>query len=90
MTTEWVMGMGRQCLIVILSLAMPMLGVGMVVGVLMSIVQTVTAIKDQSLTTVIKIVSVIVAMLVSLPFIVNTLVAFTTNLFMALPMLVGK
>ncbi len=90
MTTEWIMGMGRQCLIVILSLAMPMLGVGMVVGVLMSIVQTVTSIKDQSLTVVVKIVSVICALLFSLPFIMNTLIAFVTNLFMSLPMLISK
>ena len=87
MTTEWIIGLGRQTLIVILSISFPMLGVGMVLGILMSIIQTVTAIKDQSMMTVVKIVGVVAAMLFSLPWIINTLMAFINNLFLSLPML---
>lgn len=87
MTTEWIIGLGRQTLIVILSISFPMLGVGMVLGILMSIVQTVTAIKDQSMMTVVKIVGVVSALLFSLPWIINTLMAFINNLFLSLPML---
>ncbi|MCD6460158.1 flagellar biosynthetic protein FliQ [bacterium] len=90
MTTEWVIALGRKSLIVILSLSMPMLGVGMVLGILMSVVQTVTSIKDQSMTTVVKIVGVVGALLLSLPWIINTLVTFINNLYLSLPMLVAK
>ena len=90
MTVEWVIALGRKSLIVILSLAMPMLGVGMFLGIFMSVLQTVTSIKDQSMTTVVKIVGVVAALLFSLPWIINTLVTFITNLFLSLPSLVGK
>ena len=87
MSTEWVIGLGRQTLIIILSISFPMLGVGMVLGIMMSIVQTVTAIKDQSMMTVVKIVGVVSALLFSLPWIINTMMAFVNNLFLSLPML---
>ncbi len=90
MTTEWVLGLGRETLIIILSVSLPMLGVGMVLGILMSIVQTVTSIRDQSMMTVVKIVGVVGALLFSLPWIINTMVSFVTNLYLSLPLLAGK
>ena len=90
MTVEWVIALGRKSLIVILSLAMPMLGVGMFLGIFMSVLQTVTSIKDQSMTTVVKIVGVVGALLCSLPWIINTLITFINNLYLSLPSLVAK
>jgi len=90
MTVEWVIALGRKSLIVILSLSMPMLGVGMFLGIFMSVLQTVTSIKDQSMTTVVKIVGVVGALLVSLPWIINTLVTFINNLYLSLPSLIAK
>lgn len=87
MTTEWILGLGKQTLFIILSISMPMLGVGMVLGILMSIIQTVTSIRDQSMMTVVKIAGVVCALLFSLPWILNTLIAFTTNLFLTIPTL---
>jgi flagellar biosynthetic protein FliQ len=69
---------------------MPMLGVGMVLGLVMSILQSVTALKDQSMMTVVKIVGVFGALMFSLPWIINTLVSFITNLFLSLPALVAR
>jgi len=90
MTTEWVMSMARQTIVITLSIAMPMLGVGMVLGLVMSILQSVTSLKDQSMMTVVKIVGVFGALLFSLPWIINTLVSFITNLFLSLPTLVTQ
>ncbi|MEW6535832.1 MAG: flagellar biosynthetic protein FliQ [Candidatus Auribacterota bacterium] len=90
MTTEWVMSMARQTIVITLSIAMPMLGVGMVLGLVMSILQSVTALKDQSMMTVVKIVGVFGALMFSLPWIINTLVSFITNLFLSLPALVAR
>lgn len=90
MTTEWVLGMARQTIVIILSISLPMLGVGMVLGIGMSIFQTVTSLKDQSMMTVVKIIGVFAAVIFSLPWIMNTLIAFVTNLFLSLPMFVAK
>ncbi len=90
MTIEWVIGLGRETMMMIMLISMPMLGVGVIIGILMSIVQTVTAIRDQTLMTVVKIVGVAAALLVSLPWIIRTLVSFMNNLFLLLPTLAGK
>jgi len=90
MTVEWVIGLGKETLMIIMLISMPMLGVGVIIGVLMSILQTVTSIRDQSIMTVAKIVGVAMAMLFSLPWIITTMVAFMNNLFLSLPSLVAK
>lgn len=90
MTIEWVIGLGRETMMMIMLISMPMLGVGVIIGILMSIVQTVTAIRDQTLMTVVKIVGVAAALLFSLPWIIRTLVSFMNNLFLLLPTLAGK
>jgi len=77
-------------MMMIMLISMPMLGVGVIIGILMSIVQTVTAIRDQTLMTVVKIVGVAAALLFSLPWIIRTLVSFMNNLFLLLPTLAGK
>jgi flagellar biosynthesis protein FliQ len=40
--------------------------------------------------TVVKIVGVVGALLFSLPWIINTMVSFVTNLYLSLPLLAGK
>jgi len=90
MSMEWVIGLGRHTLLVVLSLAMPMLLVAMGLGILMSVIQTVTSIREQSMMIVVKIVGVVGVLLVSLPWIFNTMISFINKLFSELPNLVAK
>ncbi len=46
---------GRQCLLVTVKLAMPVLAAGLIVGVMISILQAATQIQEQTLTFVPKI-----------------------------------
>ncbi len=89
MTTEFVLGLGREAITLTLLVAAPMLILGLVVGVAISIIQAVTQIQEMTLTFVPKIVVVALAFLIFLPWIINMLVGFTTRLFTNIPMLTG-
>lgn len=87
MTTEFVMGLGREAVMITLMSAAPMLVLGLLVGVTISILQAVTQIQEMTLTFVPKIVAVALAFLVAFPWILNMIVDFTTRLFVNLPAL---
>jgi flagellar biosynthetic protein FliQ len=89
MTTEFVLGLGREAIALTLMVAAPMLVLGLLVGVAISILQAVTQIQEMTLTFVPKIVAVTLAFLLFLPWIINLLVGFTTRLFTNIPMLTG-
>jgi flagellar biosynthetic protein FliQ len=72
-----------------LMVAAPMLVLGLLVGVAISILQAVTQIQEMTLTFVPKIVVVTLAFLLFVPWIINMLVGFTTRLFTNIPMLAG-
>ena len=72
-----------------MKIALPMLLVGLVVGLLVSIFQAVTQIQEQTLSFVPKLVAVSAAFLVALPWLLQLLIRYTTELFRSLPNLVG-
>ncbi|MBS0196857.1 MAG: flagellar biosynthetic protein FliQ [Planctomycetes bacterium] len=71
----------RNALIVALKISMPVLLAGIVVGLVISVVQSVTSIQDQTLSSVPKIVVMIVAAAVLLPWVVQRLIEYSTELF---------
>lgn len=87
MTAQYVLGLGHDAVILTLLVAAPMLGFGLVVGLLVSIFQAATQIQEMTLTFIPKIVAVAVALLFFLPWIVNKLVTFTSQLFNSIPTL---
>lgn len=89
MTPEFVIGFARQAIELTLLIALPMLGIGLVVGVLVSIVQAATQIQEMTLTFVPKIVSIFLALLFSFPWIMDKMITFTRDLFLNLPNYVG-
>lgn len=72
----------RDTLIEAIRIAMPILMAGVVIGLIISIVQSVTSIQDQTLTFVPKILVMIGVAVVLLPWIVARLMEFATELFM--------
>ncbi len=67
----------REMLIITLKIAAPILLAGIVVGLVISILQAITSIQDQSLALVPKIVAMIVVAVLLLPWIVERLVEYT-------------
>jgi len=86
MNVDQVIGMGAEAIKVTLLLAAPMLIVGLVVGLIISIFQAVTQIQEMTLTFVPKIVAVLVGLIIALPWMINLLVTYTQNLFNSIPM----
>ncbi|WP_291330059.1 flagellar biosynthesis protein FliQ [Desulfovibrio sp. UCD-KL4C] len=85
MTPEFVIGFARQSIELSLTLALPMLGVGLVVGIFVSIIQAATQIQEMTLTFVPKIVSMFIALLIAFPWIMDKMIDFTRNIFLNLP-----
>jgi len=71
----------RQTLIMALIIASPMLLTGLIVGVTVSLMQTVTQIQEQTLTFIPKIVSMVVALILLAPWIGHQLLSYAAALF---------
>jgi flagellar biosynthetic protein FliQ len=81
MSEALLMTLARQSLETLLTITTPMLVVGMIVGISISILQVVTSIQDATLAFVPRAIAVFVVFLVSLPWVVHKFVAYTTSLF---------
>jgi len=81
MTPEFVTGFFFDAIKTAISLAAPMLLAGLVVGLLVSIFQAATSINEMTLVFIPKILAVAVALIFFFPWMMQTMVAYTTNLF---------
>ncbi|MFP4167236.1 MAG: flagellar biosynthesis protein FliQ [Desulfonatronovibrionaceae bacterium] len=89
MTPEFVVGFAREAIETTLMVALPMLGVGLIVGVTVSILQTATQIQEMTLTMVPKIISIFLVLLFAFPWIMNKMVTFTEKVFKNIPNYIG-
>jgi flagellar biosynthetic protein FliQ len=71
----------RQALIIALKICAPILGAGMLVGLLISIFQSVTSIQDQTLAFVPKIVVMVVVTVLLASWIIQRLIEYAAELF---------
>ena len=76
-----VLGLARQSLLVALEIGAPILGVSLVVGIVVSLIQAVTQVNEATLTFVPKLIGVFVAMLIFGPWMMETLLSFSAGLF---------
>jgi flagellar biosynthetic protein FliQ len=72
----------RHALILALLVSAPMLVIGMVVGIVVSLFQAVTQIQEQTLTFIPKIVSMIAAAIALLPWMSEQLIEYTAHMFL--------
>lgn len=87
MTPQYVLALGREAITLTLMVSAPMLGFGLMVGLVISVLQAVTQIHEMTLTFIPKIVAVAFALILFLPWMINLLVGFTTRLFTSIPTL---
>lgn len=81
MTPELVVQLARRSFETILLLSAPLLIFSLVVGLLISIFQTVTSINEATLTFVPKIVAVMVAIIIFFPWMMTYMTDFTREIF---------
>ncbi|MFH1891328.1 MAG: flagellar biosynthesis protein FliQ [Candidatus Zixiibacteriota bacterium] len=89
MTVDFVLGLGREAIMLTLLVAGPMLAFGLIIGLIISIFQAVTQIHEMTLTFIPKIVAVAFALILFLPWMISIVTDFTTRLFESIPSLVG-
>lgn len=88
MSGDLALQIGRDALYMVMLVSAPMLGLGLLVGVLVSIFQATTQIQEQTLSFIPKIIAVFAAILVFGPWMLNLLVDYTRTIFVNLPQMV--
>jgi flagellar biosynthesis protein FliQ len=89
MSHALVVDLARNAIMVALLLCGPMLVVALVVGLTVSVVQAVTQIQEQTLAFVPKLFAVAAVFLIALPWMLQVMIKYTTELFRSFPTLVS-
>ena len=85
MTVEHTIELARNALMLTLILGAPVMLIALAVGLVVSILQAVTQVQDQTLSFVPKIVAMLLALLVVLPWMMSRMIEYSTNLFHDIP-----
>ena len=85
MTPEMVTEIGRQAIETTLLVSSPILGLALVVGLAVSVIQAMTQLNEATLTFVPKVLAVFAAVIIFLPWMLGVLTSFMTQLFLNIP-----
>lgn len=88
MTPEFVVSLAGEAIKITLLLSAPLLGVGLVIGLLIAILQATTQIQEMTLTFVPKIVLVLLTLLVAMPWMLSKMSSFTSQLIISIPQMI--
>ena len=89
MSGDLVIQLGQEALMVVMLVSAPMLGLGLLVGLLVSVFQATTSIQEQTLAFIPKIIAVFVVILIFGPWMLRIMVEYVTNIFVNLPLYIG-
>ena len=89
MDTDLVISLAIGAMELALKVALPLLLVGLGVGLVVSVFQAVTQIQEQTLTFIPKILATVVVMVVLGPWMLDQLLAYTRDLWLSIPNLIG-
>ena len=85
MTPEFVVEFAKQAITLTIYLSMPMLGLGLLAGLAISVFQAVTQVQEMTLTFVPKIIAVFLGLLFAAPWMLERLTTFTIKVFENIP-----
>jgi flagellar biosynthetic protein FliQ len=77
--------LGREAILITLTISAPVLLVGMAVGLVIGLLQALTQIQEQTVAFVPKIVLMIVGLSLSLPWLVARMLEYTRELILNIP-----
>jgi len=80
MDVQTALDMGRDAMILVLTVSAPVLAIGMLVGLVVSLFQAVTQLQEQTLTFVPKIVAMAVAAMLFVPWIATKMLEYAREL----------
>lgn len=88
MTPEFVVSFAKEAIYLTLLVSMPLLGLGLIVGLAVSIFQAVTSIQEMTLSFIPKIVAVLLGLLFFAPWMLERLTTYTERVVTNIPMYV--
>jgi flagellar biosynthesis protein FliQ len=77
MTPEFVIQILREALMMAFWLAVPLLGVGFVVGIVVSLVQIATSIQDTGFSTIPRLCAFLASFILALPWMLQKITSYT-------------
>jgi flagellar biosynthetic protein FliQ len=83
MSEEMILKLAKQTFETVLIVSAPMLGAGLIVGVIISILQIITSIHDTALAFVPRIVVTFIVFLIVFPWMMNTMISYTHTLLVS-------
>ncbi len=86
MTTEFVITFAQEAFKLTMMLSAPMLVMGLIAGVAVSIFQAVTSINEMTLTFIPKIIAVFVSLVIFFPWMLKIIIEFTQRVIINLPL----
>jgi flagellar biosynthesis protein FliQ len=89
MNQDTVVSLATQAMTLAVEIAGPMMLVGLVIGLIVSVFQAVTSIQEQSLSFIPKIVGLAALIVILGPWMLDQLVSYAQNLYLSIPQLIG-
>lgn len=81
MTAEQVLDVAREAIFVLIKIGAPVMLVALIVGVMIALLQALTQMQEMTLSFVPKILAIFLTLVLTLPFMIATLVGFGEELF---------
>jgi flagellar biosynthetic protein FliQ len=88
MSGDMAIEVGKNALYMVMLISAPPLGLGLLVGLVVSVFQATTQIQEQTLAFIPKIVAVFVSILIFGSWMLSLLLDYTQNLFLAIPQMI--
>jgi flagellar biosynthetic protein FliQ len=85
MTPNEAIDLVRDAILMSLIVASPLLLIGMVVGLGIGLIQSLTQIQDQTVSTVPKLVAMTIAIIICLPWLTDRMLEYSRNLYREIP-----
>ena len=89
MTEQFIVDFALEAIKTTLLVSAPMLGFGLITGLVISIFQAVTSIQELTLTFIPKILAVFLALFLFFPWIMRIMMSFTERILMNFPVYIG-
>ncbi|WCK52884.1 flagellar biosynthesis protein FliQ [Aneurinibacillus sp. Ricciae_BoGa-3] len=80
MSQEFIISLAQQAVYTVLITSAPMIGIGLIVGLLVSIFQATTSIQEATLAFAPKIVAALIALIIFGPWMLNHMIDFTSGI----------
>ncbi len=85
MTETYILSFAQNALVITLLLAAPILIASLVIGIVISLIQSATQINEVTLTFIPKIIGIVLVLVLMGSWMAQKMLAFTSNLFISLP-----